>query len=164
MGYRVALLSGDDPVVVAKLASKLGIPLAYGRETPKSKLERVAAWQAEGRVVCMLGDGVNDAPVLAQAQVSVAMGEGTELARTQGDCVLLGRHLSVLVEGLALARATRRTIRENLWWAVIYNAVALPVAMGGFLTPWMAGIGMSLSSLWVVLNSLRLQRKVVIDA
>lgn len=162
MGYRVALLSGDAPEVVAELASKLGISLAYGRETPQSKLDRVAAWQTEGRVVCMVGDGVNDAPVLAQAQVSVAMGEGTELARTQGDCVLLGRHLSVLVEGLALARAARRTIRENLWWAVIYNTVALPVAMGGFLTPWMAGIGMSFSSLWVVLNSLRLQRKVVV--
>ncbi len=161
MGCRVALLSGDDPAVVAELAEKLGISVAYGRETPQTKLDRVAAWQDEGRVVCMVGDGVNDAPVLAQAQVSVAMGEGTELARTQGDCVLLGRHLHVLADGLGLARATRRTIRENLWWAVVYNAIALPVAMGGFLTPWLAGIGMSFSSLWVVLNSLRLQRKVI---
>lgn len=161
MGCRVALLSGDDPAVVSDLALQLGITEAQGRETPQTKLERVAAWQAVGRVVCMVGDGVNDAPVLAQAQISVAMGEGTELARTQGDCVLLGRHLGVLPDGIALAKATRRTIRENLWWAVLYNAVALPVAMSGFLTPWMAGIGMSLSSLWVVLNSLRLQRKVI---
>ena len=161
MGCRVALLSGDDPAVVADLARRLGIVEAHGRETPQSKLERVAAWQAMGRVVCMVGDGVNDAPVLAQAQVSVAMGEGTELARTQGDCVLLGRHLHVLPDALALAGATRRTIRENLWWAIVYNAVALPVAMGGLLTPWLAGIGMSLSSLCVVLNSLRLQRKVI---
>ena len=161
MGCRVALLSGDDPAVVSDMALHLGISEAHGRESPQTKLERVAAWQAEGRVVCMVGDGVNDAPVLAQAQVSVAMGEGTELARTQGDCVLLGRHLGVLPDGIALAKATRRTIRENLWWAVIYNVVALPVAMSGFLTPWMAGIGMSLSSLWVVLNSLRLQRKVI---
>lgn len=163
LGCRVALLSGDDPAVVASLAAQIGIELAVGRATPQSKLERVAAWQAEGRVVCMVGDGVNDAPVLAQAQVSVAMGEGTELARTQGDCVLLGGHLSVLADSIGLARATRRTIRENLWWAVIYNAIALPVAMGGFLTPWLAGIGMSFSSLWVVLNSLRLQRKVVTE-
>lgn len=161
MGKKVALLSGDDPMVVAGLAARLGINVAYARETPQSKLERVDAWQREGRVVCMVGDGINDAPVLAQAQVSVAMGEGTELARTQGDCVLLGRCLTVLPDSMALASATRRTIRENLWWAVIYNAVALPVAMSGILTPWMAGIGMSLSSLWVVLNSLRLQRKVI---
>ena len=163
LGCRVALLSGDDPAVVSALAGHLGISEARGRETPQTKLDRVAAWQAEGKVVCMVGDGVNDAPVLAQAQVSVAMGEGTELARTQGDCVLLGRHLSVLADSIGLARATRRTIRENLWWAVLYNAVALPVAMGGFLTPWLAGIGMSFSSLWVVLNSLRLQRKVVAE-
>ena len=162
-GLRIALLSGDDPGVVTALATQLGINEAHGRATPQSKLERVSAWQAEGRVVCMVGDGVNDAPVLAQAQVSVAMGEGTELARTQGDCVLLGHRLAVLADSMALARATRRTIRENLWWAVIYNAIALPVAMGGFLTPWLAGIGMSFSSLWVVLNSLRLQRKVVAD-
>lgn len=161
MGCRVALLSGDDPAVVADLAQRLGIAEAHGRETPQTKLERVAAWQAAGRVVCMVGDGVNDAPVLAQAQVSVAMGEGTELARTQGDCVLLGRHLGVLPDAIALAGSTRRTIRENLWWAILYNAVALPVAMGGFLTPWLAGVGMSLSSLCVVLNSLRLQRKVI---
>lgn len=163
MGKRVALLSGDDPVVVANLAERLGIDVAHGRETPQTKLERVAAWQAAGRVICMVGDGVNDAPVLAKAQVSVAMGEGTELARTQGDCILLGRHLAVLPDSIALAMATRRTIRENLWWAVLYNAVALPVAMGGLLTPWLAGIGMSFSSLWVVLNSLRLQRKVIAD-
>lgn len=163
LGCRVALLSGDDPAVVTSLAEQLGIDVVVGRATPQSKLERVAAWQAEGRVVCMVGDGVNDAPVLAQAQVSVAMGEGAELARTQGDCVLLGGYLSVLADGICLARSTRRTIRENLWWAVIYNAIALPVAMGGFLTPWLAGIGMSFSSLWVVLNSLRLQRKVVTE-
>ena len=161
MGCRVALLSGDDQAVVTRLADKLNISEAHGRETPKTKLERVAAWQAKGRVVCMVGDGVNDAPVLAHAQVSVAMGEGTELARTQADCVLLGRHLRVLPESIALACATQKTIRENLWWAVIYNAVALPVAMAGFLTPWLAGIGMSFSSLWVVLNSLRLQRRVL---
>lgn len=163
MGKRVALLSGDDPDLVTNLADRLGIEVAHGRETPQSKLERVGAWQSEGRVVCMVGDGVNDAPVLAQAQVSVAMGEGTELARTQGDCVLLGRHLGVLADGMTLASATRRTIRENLWWAAVYNAVALPVAMSGLLTPWLAGIGMSFSSLWVVLNSLRLQRKVIAD-
>lgn len=158
LGCKVSLLSGDDLLVVQEIARQLGIDDAVGRETPQTKLARVAALQADGRVVCMVGDGINDAPVLAHAQVSVAMGEGTELARTQADCVLLGQHLQVLPAAIRLSRSTRKTIRENLWWAIIYNAIALPVAMGGFLTPWLAGIGMSFSSLWVVLNSLRLQR------
>ena len=163
MGCSVSLLSGDDPMVVRAIAQQLGINDAAGRELPQTKLARVAELQAAGRVVCMVGDGVNDAPVLAHAQVSVAMGEGTELARTQADCVLLGQHLLVLPAAIRLSRAARKTIRENLWWAIVYNAIALPVAMCGFLTPWMAGIGMSFSSLWVVLNSLRLQRARIRD-
>ncbi len=158
LGCTVSLLSGDDPMVVQAIANQLDIADAAGRQSPQTKLARVALLQATGRVVCMVGDGVNDAPVLAHAQVSVAMGEGTELARTQADCVLLGQHLLVLPAAIRLSRSARKTIRENLWWAIIYNAVALPVAMGGFLTPWLAGIGMSFSSLWVVLNSLRLQK------
>jgi len=163
MGCSVSLLSGDDPMVVRAIAQQLGISDAAGRELPQTKLARVAKLQAAGRVVCMVGDGVNDAPVLAHAQVSVAMGDGTELARTQADCVLLGQHLLVLPAAIRLSRATRKTIWENLCWAIVYNAIALPVAMCGFLTPWMAGIGMSFSSLWVVLNSLRLQRARIRD-
>lgn len=163
LGCSVSLLSGDDVVVAQSIAQQLGISNATGRETPQTKLAHVAAMQAAGRVVCMVGDGINDAPVLAHAQVSVAMGEGTELARTQADCVLLGQHLLVLPAAIRLSRSTRKTIRENLWWAILYNAIALPVAMCGFLTPWLAGIGMSFSSLWVVLNSLRLQRVKIRD-
>jgi Cu2+-exporting ATPase len=163
LGCTVSLLSGDDPVVAQSIAKQLGIEDAAGRESPQTKLARVAALQAAGRVVCMVGDGVNDAPVLAHAQVSVAMGEGTELARTQADCVLLGQQLLVLPAAIRLSRSASRTIRENLWWAIVYNAIALPVAMFGFLTPWLAGIGMSFSSLWVVLNSLRLQRVKIRD-
>jgi len=158
LGCHVSLLSGDGEATVRRIADDVGIKMATGRATPQSKLASVSALQDAGKVVCMVGDGVNDAPVLAHAQVSVAMGEGTELARTQADCVLLGQHLRVLPAAIRLSRLTRRIIRENLWWAIVYNVIALPVAMSGLLTPWLAGLGMSLSSLCVVLNSLRLQR------
>jgi Cu2+-exporting ATPase len=102
---------------------------------------------------------VNDAPVLAQAQVSIAMGGGAQLARTQSDFVLLSENLDHLRTGLARAGMTLKIVRQNLWWSFAYNFIALPLAISGWVTPWMAGIGMSASSLLVVLNSLRIQRQ-----
>ena len=125
--------------------------------SPQAKHDFVRRIQAEGGVVAMVGDGVNDAPVLAQAQVSVAMGGGSQLARTQADLILLSENLDHLRRGYFVARRSLRVIRQNLVWSFIYNFVALPLAMIGLVTPWMAGIGMSGSSLLVVLNSLRLQ-------
>ena len=135
----------------------LGIDEVRAEATPQDKHAYVESLQNRGAVVAMVGDGVNDAPVLARAQVSVAMGGGSQLARTQADLVLLSENLEHLARGYRLARFSLRVIRQNLLWSFAYNFVALPLAMLGFVTPWMAGIGMSGSSLLVVLNSLRLQ-------
>lgn len=158
LGCRVTLLSGDAPEAVGQVAASLSIRDAHGGMSPQGKHDFIAGLQAEGAVVAMVGDGVNDAPVLAQAQVSVAMGGGTELARNQADIVLLGENLGALADGVALARRTHRVVRQNLGWAFAYNLSAIPLAMAGWITPWMAGIGMSASSLLVVANALRLQR------
>ncbi|MDP2751951.1 MAG: cation-translocating P-type ATPase, partial [Rhodocyclaceae bacterium] len=160
-GLKVGILSGDTPKAVAKVASDLGVMEADAKclMTPESKHAAMARLQESGAVVAMVGDGVNDAPVLAQAHVSIAMGSGTELARSQADIVLLSDDLTTLAEGVKLARRTLRLIRQNLVWAFAYNLTAIPLAMAGWITPWMAGIGMSASSLLVVLNALRLQRK-----
>lgn len=157
-GKKVTLLSGDAPAVAARVAGVLGILDVRAGVTPQGKHDCVKALQSNGAVVAMIGDGVNDAPVLAQAQVSVAMGGGAQLARTQADFVLLSENLDHLRRGLVRAIKTLGIIRQNLWWSFVYNIVALPLAIAGYITPWMAGIGMSASSLLVVLNSLRIQR------
>jgi Cu2+-exporting ATPase len=118
----------------------------------------VRALEAEGRRVMMIGDGVNDAPVLAGSDVSVAMGKATQIAQASADLVLFSEHLPHLAEGVHLARRTFRIIRQNFAWAIGYNLIAIPFASAGYIAPWMAAIGMSLSSLVVVLNALRLGR------
>ncbi|MBM3392572.1 MAG: heavy metal translocating P-type ATPase [Betaproteobacteria bacterium] len=155
-GCRVSLLSGDAEDAVRQVAAALGIEAAHGGMTPQDKHDHLVALQEAGAIVAMVGDGVNDAPVLAQAQVSVAMGGGTELARNQADIVLLGDQIGRLFDAVLLARRTQRIVRQNLGWAFAYNVSAIPLAMFGWITPWMAGIGMSASSLLVVMNALRL--------
>jgi len=158
-GKKVVLLSGDAVSVAERVAAQLGISDVRAGVTPQGKYECVQSLQKEGAIVAMVGDGVNDAPVLAQAQVSVAMGGGAQLARTQADFILLSENLDHLRDGLSRAERTLVIIRQNLWWSFTYNIVALPLAIAGLVTPWLAGIGMSASSLLVVLNSLRIQRK-----
>ncbi|MEJ2361932.1 MAG: heavy metal translocating P-type ATPase [Gammaproteobacteria bacterium] len=164
LGCRVHLFSGDRETVVASTASELGIGHAVGGMTPADKLAQLHALQNAGAVVAMVGDGVNDAPVLAGAQVSLAMGSGTQIAQASADMVLLSEDLGQLVDAVRTARQTRQIIRENLAWAVIYNLVALPLAAAGWVAPWMAAIGMSVSSLLVVLNALRLTRRSALTA
>ncbi|MEC5397647.1 heavy metal translocating P-type ATPase [Uliginosibacterium sp. H1] len=157
-GGGMSVFSGDAVAPVNALAQRLGIADARAAMLPEDKQAAVRSLQNAGKVVAMIGDGVNDAPVLATADVSVAMAGGTALARQQADIVLLQDSLARLGEGRVLARRTLRVIRQNLGWAAAYNLLSIPAAMAGWVTPWMAGLGMGLSSLLVVLNALRLSR------
>ena len=159
MGIEVQLLSGDGERPVKRVAEKLGIATAEAQLKPADKLVRVQALQAQGAVVAMIGDGVNDAPVLAAAQVSLAMGSGTQLAAAAADMVLLSERLGHLPQAVRMARRTLVIIRQNLAWSLLYNILAVPLAAAGWIAPWMAAIGMSASSLLVVVNALRLRDK-----
>ena len=158
LGLKVAIFSGDAEAPVAEVAERVGISTWRSGMQPADKLDRVRELQAAGEVVVMVGDGVNDAPVLAGAQVSVAMGSGAQLAHASADMVMLSERLDALARGVAAARRTRRIIRQNLAWAVLYNAAAVPLAAAGLVAPWMAALGMSASSLVVVFNALRLRK------
>jgi Cu2+-exporting ATPase len=157
-GWKTLLLSGDTSPMVASVAAELGIDEAHGGLRPDDKLQVLQALHQQGRKVLMLGDGVNDVPVLAAADISVAMGSATDLAKTTADAVLLSNRLQALVQAFSLARRTRRVIIENLLWAGLYNGLMLPFAALGWITPIWAAVGMSISSLTVVLNALRLTR------
>jgi P-type Cu2+ transporter len=153
---RVHLVSGDRRGAVAAAASRFGIADFTGDAQPQHKLEYVERLQRAGRVVVMIGDGMNDAPVLARADASIAMGSGAEVAQLNSDVVLLGSRLDAALATFPLARRTMRVIRQNFGWAIGYNALALPAAALGWIGPWEAAIGMAASSLIVALNSLRL--------
>jgi Cu2+-exporting ATPase len=157
-GVQVRLLSGDDPKRAARMASALGLAAFAGGLTPADKLAAVRQAQQRGEFVAMVGDGINDAPVIAQADVSFAMGEGAQVARTQADAVLISNRLADIVQARVIARRALRTVRQNFLWAGAYNAACVPLALAGWLPPWAAGLGMAASSLFVVLNSLRLAR------
>ncbi len=156
--YDTSILSGDSERNVAEVASKLGIKNVFAECSPAQKLECISKMQQEGKRVLMLGDGINDAPVLAQADVSVAVGNASDLAKNAADVILLSTHLGSLLVVLSMAKRARSKIKQNLVWAIGYNVLVLPLAMAGYLTPWMAALGMSISSIIVVYNSTRLLR------
>ncbi|WP_199052722.1 heavy metal translocating P-type ATPase [Aquitalea sp. ASV15] len=158
-GIAIHLLSGDGAGAVHSLADSLGISDWHARATPEDKLAFVGQLQQAGKRVLMVGDGINDAPVLARADVSLAMGGGTDVARASGDMVLMGDQLALIPTALSLTRKTLAVIRQNLWWAAGYNLLALPLAMTGHVTPWLASLGMAASSLIVVSNALRLVKR-----
>ncbi|NOV26412.1 heavy metal translocating P-type ATPase [Cupriavidus necator] len=158
LGVRCHLVSGDNPAAVHWWAEQFGIERVAGEVTPEGKRDYVARLQQGGAVVLAVGDGINDAPVLAQAQVSIAIGSGAPLAQAGADAVLTHGGVAEIATALAVSRQTRRVVRQNLGWAFFYNVVAIPLAATGLVTAWMAGIGMSLSSLLVVANAWRLLR------
>jgi Cu2+-exporting ATPase len=158
LGLPSEIVSGDETSAVARIAERCGIEQLSARLTPQHKLDRLKALQRDGSVVVAVGDGINDAPLLRGADVAVAMGRGSALAQTSADLILVRESLDDLPHTVELARRTQRVIRQNLTWAVAYNLAALPLAALGFVPPWLAAIGMSLSSVVVVLNAMRLSR------
>ncbi|MEL0028032.1 MAG: heavy metal translocating P-type ATPase, partial [Perlucidibaca sp.] len=158
-GLITQLMSGDQSDLPRQVAAQLGLDHWQAGMTPADKQEAIARLQAQGAVVIMVGDGVNDAPGLGQAHVGIAMGSGTDLAQTTADVVLLGDRLPALVPAFRTAERTASIIRQNLRWALGYNLAILPPAALGYVPPWLAALGMSLSSLVVVLNALRLRKR-----
>ena len=158
LGVSVSILSGDRSESVARIAALAGITRARGGCAPDDKLAYIRKLQAQGHQVAMVGDGLNDGPVLAGANVSFAFGQGAPLAHAKADFVILGEQLMSVVQTVALSRRTLRIVRQNLWWALLYNAACVPLAIAGLLPAWLAGLGMASSSLLVVLNALRLTR------
>ena len=155
-GLAVQVLSGDAPGAVAPVAQSLGITQFRGGCSPQDKLQALRALQQQGHRVVMVGDGLNDGPVLAGADVSFALGQALALTQSKADMVLMSGRLDLLEQTLLRSRRTLRVVRQNLAWSLVYNAACVPLALMGWLPAWAAGLGMALSSLLVVLNALRL--------
>jgi len=159
-GLQVRILSGDRTQAVLDVAQRLGLrsDQVQGALSPQDKLDQVQSWQQQGWRIAVVGDGFNDMPVLAAANASIAVGQAIPLARSHSDAVVRGNHLWPVVQTLVLARRTMAVVRYNLLWAAVYNAVCIPLAVMGWMPAWVAGAGMALSSLFVVLHSLQLSR------
>jgi Cu+-exporting ATPase len=158
------MVTGDSRRTAEAVAHELGIDVVLAEQLPQGKAEQVRALQAAGAKVAFAGDGINDAPALAQADVGIAMGTGTDIAIEAGDVILMRGDLGVLVDAIALSRRTLRIIRENFFWAYAYNVALIPLAAGALypllgvlLSPVLAALAMSTSSLFVLANSLRLR-------
>jgi len=163
-GLQVEVLSGDQRQAVQRVAKRIGVQTAFGGYSPKEKLKHMQALQQEGKKVLMVGDGLNDGPVLASAYASIAMGKAVPLAQSQSDFVILGGQLAMVTNLMQQAKRTMRVVKQNLTWAASYNAVCVPLAIAGYLPAWLAGLGMALSSLLVVLNAARLSRQTTTKA
>jgi Cu2+-exporting ATPase len=160
MGLRIRILSGDGQASVAQVAQRLGIQDAKGPCSPEEKLRQVKFEQSLGHCVAMVGDGLNDGPVLAGADVSFALGQALPLAQSKADFVFMASDLKPLVATFQISRKTMQIVKQNLIWAGVYNFACVPLAMLGYLPAWLAGLGMACSSLGVVLNAMRLSKTI----
>jgi P-type Cu2+ transporter len=159
LGLASEIVSGDAAAAVASIAARSGIERFEARLTPQTKVARLQSLQDTGAVVVAVGDGINDAPLLQAANVAVAMGRGSALAQTSADLILVRDSLDQLPEIVRIARHAQRIVRQNLAWSIAYNLAALPLAALGLVPAWLAAIGMSLSSVFVVLNATRVTRR-----
>ncbi|MCX7984648.1 MAG: heavy metal translocating P-type ATPase [Bacteroidetes bacterium] len=156
-GYDVLLMTGDNEQSAQALAKRIGIQTVFAGVTPEEKAQRIQEYQHHGKMIAMVGDGINDAPALAQADVSIAMGSGTDVAMETADITIVNTNLRSIIKALVLSRATMHTIKQNLFWAFFYNTMSIPLAAFGLLNPMIAALTMALSSVSVVTNSLRLR-------